>query len=52
MESDLEIISVAILFLPLIQEGLMSVTTYKGKYVHKVLVNLFVKLAQKKTVVR
>ena len=36
----------------LIREGLLSVISYKQKYVHKVLVNPLVKLAQEKIVVR
>ena len=50
VEIDHEIISIVILLLPLIQEGLLSVITYKGKYVHEVLVNRLVKLAQEKSV--
>ena len=46
MEIDHEIISTVILFLPLIQEGLL--TSYKRKYVQEVLVNCLVKLAQEK----
>ena len=42
MEIDYIIVSRVILLLPLIQEGLLSVTTYKQKYVHKVLFNCFV----------
>ena len=45
LEIDLEIISTVILLLPLIQEGLLS-----DMYVHKVLVNCLVKLAQEKSV--
>ena len=45
VEVDHEIISMVILLLPLIQEGL-SVT--KGKYVHEVLVNRLGKLVQEK----
>ena len=47
VEIDHEIISTVILLLLLIQEGLLSVS-YKRKYVHKVLVNRLVKLAQEK----
>ena len=42
VEIDHEIISMIILFLPLIKEGLLQ------KYVHKILVNRLVKLAQEK----
>ena len=48
MEVDHEIISTAILLLPLIQEGLLSATC--EKYVHEVQVNELVKLAQEKSV--
>ena len=46
VEIDHKVISTFILLLPLIQEGLF--VSYKGKYVHKVLVNSLVKLAQEK----
>ena len=45
VEIDHEIISTVILLFPLIQEGYIS---YKRKYVHEVLFNRFVKLAQEK----
>ena len=48
---DHEKISTVILLLLLIQEGLM-LFSYKQKYVHDVLVNRLVKLAQEKSVVR
>ena len=48
VEVDHEIISTVILLLLLIEEGLLSFTTYKRKYVHEVLVNALVKLAQEK----
>ena len=48
MEIDHEIISKVIFLLPLIQEGLFNVVSYKGKYAHKVLVNRLVKLVQGK----
>ena len=47
VEIDHEIISKVILLLPLIQEGLMHVS-YKREYVHDVLFNRLVKLAQEK----
>ena len=50
MEIDHEIISTAIL-LPF-TDSRRVVVSYKRKYVHKVLVNLLVKLAQEKSVVR
>ena len=50
VEIDHEIISMAIL-LPS-ADSTRVVVSYKGKYVHKVLVNRSVKLAQKKSVVR
>ena len=50
VEIDHEIISMVILLLPLIQEG--SVSGCKLKYVHEVLVNRLVKLAQEKSVNR
>ena len=50
MEADHEIISTAIL-LPS-ADSRRVVVSYKGKYVHKVLVNCLVKLAQEKSVVR
>ena len=46
LEINHEIIFMVILLLPLIQEGF--VVSYKRKYVHKVLVNHLVKLAQEK----
>ena len=46
VEIDDEIISMVILLLPLIQEGLLSVK--KQKYMHKVLVNCLNKLVQEK----
>ena len=49
IEIDREIISTAIL-LP--SADLRRVISYKQQYVHKVLVNLLVKLAQEKSVVR
>ena len=45
IEINYEINSTVILLLPLIQEGLVSVTS-ESRYVHKVLVNCLVKLAQ------
>ena len=48
VEIDREIISMVILLLPLILDGLLSVTTCKRKYVHKVLVNHLIKLTQEK----
>ena len=51
MEIDHEIISTVRLFLPLIHSRRVAVS-YKQKYVHKVLVNRLLKLAQKKNVVR
>ena len=50
VESDHEIISIAIL-LPS-ADSRRVVVSYKRKYVHEVLVNLLVKLAQEKSVVR
>ena len=50
MEIDLEIISTAIL-LPS-ADSRMVVVRYKVKYVHEVLVNPLVKLAQENSVVR
>ena len=50
VEIDHEIISMVIL-LPL-ADSRRAVVSYKGKYVHKVMVNLMVKLAQEKSVVR
>ena len=50
VEIDHEIISMAIL-LPS-ADSRRVVVSYKRKYVHKVLVNRFVKLAQEKSVVR
>ena len=47
VEIDQEIISMVILLLPLIQEGLMSVTS-ESTYVYEVLVNCLVKLTQEK----
>ena len=47
MEIDDEIISKVTLPHPLIQEGLMLIS-FKRKYVHDVLVNRLVKLAQEK----
>ena len=44
VEIDHEIISTVVLFLPLIQEGFLSVQ----KYVHEVLINHLVKLTQEK----
>ena len=44
VEIDYEIISMPILFLLLIQEGFFY--SYKRKYVHKVLINRLVELAQ------
>ena len=44
VEIDREIISTIVLFLPLIQERLLSVQ----KYVHEVLINHLVKLTQEK----
>ena len=46
VEIDHEIISMVILLLPLIQEGLL--VSYKRKYVQEILVNHLVKLAQEK----
>ena len=48
LEIDHEIISMVILLLLLIQEGMLSVVSYKQKYVYKVLVKRLVKLAQEK----
>ena len=50
VEIDYELISTVIL-LPSADSSRV-VVSYKGKYVHKVLVNLLVKLAQEKSVVR
>ena len=47
MELDHEIISRCILLLPLIKEGLLSVS-YKQKYVHEVLFYCLVKQAHEK----
>ena len=49
MEIDYEISSMVILFLPLIQEGLLSVTC--EKFVQEVLINHFINLAQGNSVV-
>ena len=46
VECDREIISTVILLLPLIQEGLLSFTS--EKYVHEILVNRLIRLAQEK----
>ena len=46
VEIDHETISVIILLLQLIQEGFF--VSYKGKYVHNILINPNVKLAQEK----
>ena len=50
LEIDREIISMAII-LPS-ADSRRVVVSYNGKYVHEVLVNHFVKLAQEKSVVR
>ena len=50
MEIDHEIISTAILFPS--ADSSRVVVSYKRKYVHEVLVNCLVKLAQEKSVVR
>ena len=50
MEIDHEIISVTILFSS--TDSRWVVVSYKRKYVHEVLVNRLVKLAQEKSVVR
>ena len=49
-ETEYEIISMAIL--PPSADSRMVVVIYMGKYVHEVLVNCLVKLAQEKSVVR
>ena len=51
MEIDYEIISTVIL-LPSAESLRRIVVSYKGKYVHEVLVNCLFKLAQEKSVVR
>ena len=51
MEIDQEIISTAILPIPS-ADSRRVVVSYKQKYVHEVLVNRLVKLAQQKSVVR
>ena len=50
VEINHEIVSMFNLLLPLIQEGLLSVTS--ESIIHKVLVNHLIKLAQEKSVVR
>ena len=49
MDIGHKIITLAILLLPLIQEGLLSVTS-EGKYVHELLVKSLVKLTQEQKV--
>ena len=51
VEIDYEIISTVIL-LPSAESLRRIVVSYKGKYVHEVLVNCLFKLAQEKSVVR
>ena len=51
VETDHKIFSTVVFLLPLIQEGMLSVTI-ENIYVHRVLNNHLVKLAQEKSVVR